>query len=90
VSSIVVPTADGRAVLANCSTDWAYGPVFPSVDDAGAFLGWLGKDPQDVLVEALLDGRQPDLALEAVYRAWQDQRQGDATPVVPAIAGTHV
>jgi hypothetical protein len=89
VSSIIVPTADGRAVLANRGTDWAYGPVFPSVDDAGAFLRWLGKDPQDVLVEALLDGRQPDLALEAAYRVWQDQRHCDVTTAMPAIASTH-
>jgi hypothetical protein len=89
VSSIIVPTADGRAVLANRATDWAYGPVFPSVQEAGAFLRWLGKDPQDVLVEALVDGRQPDLALEAVYWDWQDHRQGDVTPAGPVIASAH-
>jgi hypothetical protein len=89
VSSLIVPTADGRAVLANYATGWAYGPVFASVDDAGAFLRWLGKDPQDVLLEALLDGRQPDLALEAVYRTWQDQRQDEAAPAARIIPIAH-
>ena len=68
----IITARDGRAILADSSTDWAFGPVFPSPEDAQAFLRWLGVDPRDVMLHAVLAGRDPDTALESVYLRWRD------------------
>ena len=67
----ILPLADGRAILANAMAEWAFGPVFTSTVDAEAFIRWLGQDPQDVVLECLLSGRQPDITLESMYRTWR-------------------
>ena len=71
----IITARDGRAILADSSTDWAFGPVFPSPEDAEAFLGWLGVDPRDVMLHAILAGRDPDTALESAYLRWRDTAQ---------------
>ncbi len=70
MSCAILPTADHRAVLTNSAGDWVFGPIFPSPSDAAAFIRWLGRDPQDVLLAALLGGGQPDCALESLYQRW--------------------
>jgi len=70
MSSTSLPTADKRAVLSNSAGDWVFGPIFRSPSDAAAFIHWLARDPQDVLLAALLDGRPPDQALESLYQSW--------------------
>jgi hypothetical protein len=71
MGSTILPTADKRAVLTNSAGDWVFGPIFRSPSDAAAFVHWLGRDPQDVLLAALLDGRPPDQALESLYQRWR-------------------
>lgn len=66
----VLEVRDGRAVLVDTGTDWAFGPVFESVDHAEAFLCWLGKDPRQVMLEATLAELDPDAALERQYSDW--------------------
>lgn len=66
----ILTATDGRAVLADTGTDWAFGPVFESPEHAEAFIGWLGKDPRDLMLQAVLSGRDPDAALEAAYLDW--------------------
>lgn len=74
----ILTTTDGRAVLADTGECWAFGPVFESPDHAEAFLGWLGTDPRDVMLQAILAGREPDSALESRYLQWLSE-QGVAT-----------
>jgi hypothetical protein len=71
MGSTILSTADKRAVLTNSAGDWVFGPIFCSPSDATAFVHWLGRDPQDVLLAALLDGRPPDQALESLYQRWR-------------------
>ena len=70
MSCEIITAGDGRAILADPSTGWAFGPVFPSPEEAQAFLRWLGMDPRDVMLHAILAGRDPDTALESAYRRW--------------------
>ena len=80
MSCAILPLADGRAVLANAMAEWAFGPVFASTADAQAFIRWLGKDPQDLVLECLLSGRQPDIAIESIYPTWRvEAHTADAT-----------
>ena len=55
--------------------DWAFGPVFDSPEDAGAFCAWLGTDPRNIMLRAILDGKEPDAALEARYLDWRIHQQ---------------
>jgi hypothetical protein len=70
MSCEIISATDGRAVLADTSTGWAFGPVFTSPEDAQAFLRWLGSDPRDVMLDAILAGRDPDTALESTHLRW--------------------
>lgn len=70
MSCEIITARDGRAILADPSTDWAFGPVFPSPEEAQAFLRWLSVDPRDVMLHAILAGRDSDTALESAYRRW--------------------
>jgi|GEM_PF-2080932 hypothetical protein len=70
MSCEIIAATDGRAVLNDTSTGWAFGPVFPSPEDAQAFLRWLGSDPRDLMLHAILAGRDPDTALESAYLRW--------------------
>ncbi len=71
----ILPLIDGRAVLADSTTDWAFGPLFPSPEDAHAFLRWLGIDPRDLMMDAILHGQDADTALERRYLDWHLARQ---------------
>jgi hypothetical protein len=75
MSCEILTVTDGRAVLADTSTDWAFGPVFDSSDDAEAFCQWLRTDPRNILLWAILEGRDADTALEARYLDWRIHRQ---------------
>ena len=82
MSATILPTADTRAVLTNSAGDWVFGPIFESPAHARAFIRWLGKDPQDVILAALLDDRHPDQALESLYQAWLAQTAVPSRPNV--------
>ncbi len=71
----ILPLVDGRAVLADSTTDWTLGPLFRSPEDAEAFLHWLAIDPRDIMIDAILHGRDGDAALEHRYLDWQIARQ---------------
>jgi hypothetical protein len=71
MSASILETTTGKAVLTNSSRDWVYGPIFSSADEARAFVAWLGKDPQDLMLDAILAGTAPDQALDAAYKRWQ-------------------
>jgi hypothetical protein len=78
----ILTATDGRAVLADTGTDWAFGPVFESPEHAEAFIRWLGKDPRDLMLQAVLSGRDPDVVLEAAYLDWlvAQRTAADRTP----------
>lgn len=44
---------DGRAVLYCSNTDWAFGPVFQSGEEAQAFLDWEDEDPRQYTHQGL-------------------------------------
>jgi hypothetical protein len=75
MSCEIVTTTEGRAILMDTTTDWAFGPVFDSPEDAGAFCAWLGTDPRNIMLRAILDGKEPDAALEARYLDWRIHQQ---------------
>jgi len=70
MGTTILLTAVNRAILTNSAGDWVFGPIFDSPAHARAFLRWLQKDPQDIMLAALLEGRQPDRALESLYQHW--------------------
>ncbi len=71
----VLSLTDGRAILADSATDWAFGPLFASPEDAEAFLRWLPTEPRTLMFEAILRGQDADTALERRYLDWQLQQQ---------------
>jgi hypothetical protein len=71
MSASILETTTGEAVLTSSSGDWVYGPIFPSPEAARAFLAWLGQDPQDLMLAAILTGQSPDEALAAAYERWR-------------------
>ena len=75
MSCEIVTTTEGRAILTDTSTAWAFGPVFDSPEDAEAFCAWLGTDPRNIMLWALLDGKEPDAALETRYLDWRIHQQ---------------
>ncbi len=42
----ILEGVDGEVVFYCSTTDWAFGPVMQSVDEAEAFREWLGRDPR--------------------------------------------
>lgn len=71
----ILTATDGRAVLTDTTTDWAFGPVFESPEEAETFCAWLGTDPRDVMLRAILEGKEPDAALEVRYLDWRIHQQ---------------
>ena len=84
MSCTILKLTDGRAVLANSIAEWAFGPLFPSPEEAAEFIRWLNRDPQDVILECLLAGRQPDIALASLYETWRTSTAMSTT--TPALA----
>jgi hypothetical protein len=64
---------DDRAILYESATDWAFGPVFDSIDHAEAFLAWTK------CAHFWSEGRYGDDDLQASYREWL--RQLNPAPV---------
>jgi len=58
----ILESKDGQAVFYCSTTDWAFGPVMQSVDEAESFREWLGRDPR--IVEDI--GKQYELYREHV------------------------
>ncbi len=80
MGTTILPTADNRAILTNSAGDWVFGPIFDSPAHARAFLRWLQRDPQDIMLAALLEGRQPDRALESLYQHWLAETTTSLSP----------
>jgi hypothetical protein len=55
----------GIACLYCSTTQWAFGPLFESREDAAEFLSWLRRDPRDL----------PDRDLERAFSDWLGVRR---------------
>lgn len=64
-------THEGRVVLVDSTTEWAFGPVFESREDAEAFLAWCPID-----VKRLRPGELAD----AVWRFRQSRKSRGEGP----------
>jgi len=48
-------TQEGATAMVDSTSDWAFGPLFESVDHAEAFLRWLDEDPRKYADALLAD-----------------------------------
>lgn len=79
---IVEDVRRGRAVLTCTTSDWAFGPVFDSREDAEGFLNYLAgpyrkvPKPPGALIAFYVDGTDPreysDAGLATAYAAYQN------------------
>lgn len=56
---------EGKAAFYCSTTDWAFGPLFDSVEEAEAFLQWLPVDPRK-LKDSELEAKHADFRRQYV------------------------
>ena len=56
MSCRIADTTDGQAILYCSTTDWAFGPLFASHEEAAAFCAWLREHPDASRCHSLILG----------------------------------
>ena len=72
MSTHILSDKDGQSCLYCSTTEWAFGPIFHTGEDAEDFLKWLGTDPRH-----LTDGELEDKVAE--WRQDTEDNEGMAT-----------